>query len=38
MDTGTSICICLFVYDSVRRLYCTESSWIRVLYETFHDS
>ena len=22
-----------FLYDSVRRLYCTESSWIRVLYE-----
>jgi hypothetical protein len=21
------------LYDSVRRLYCTESSWIRVLYE-----
>jgi hypothetical protein len=21
------------LYDSVRRLYCTKSSWIRVLYE-----
>ena len=26
-------CICWVLYESVRRLYCTESSWIRVLYE-----
>ena len=33
LDTEIGTCICWFVYDSVRRLYCTESSWIRVLYE-----
>ena len=33
MDTRIGTCICWFVCDSVRRFYCTESSWIRVLYE-----
>jgi hypothetical protein len=27
------ICIFRFVYDSVRRMYCTERSWIKFLYE-----
>ena len=31
MKIGT--CICWFVYDSVKRLYCTKSSCITVLYE-----
>jgi hypothetical protein len=33
LDTRIGTCIFLFVYDSVRGLYCIESSWIRVLYE-----
>ena len=33
LDTGIGTCICWFVYESVRWLYFTESSWIRVLYE-----